>query len=114
LGTTDDTSMAFVAAYDAARKALSAILAVQGLRAKGGEGGHAVLLDAVRSQFPDHRRELQRFDWMRTVRNNTEYPDFTTPSATPTDAAEARQAAETIVALAERFVHQRVSDAQAT
>jgi len=112
LAETEDTSMAFVAAYDAARKALSAILAVQGLRAKGGDGGHAVLLDAVRPQFPDQRRELQRFDWMRTVRNNTEYPDFDTPSATKHDVADAQAAAMPIIALAEAFVGSHPSDAQ--
>jgi len=104
LAGTDDLSMSFVAAYDAARKALSAILAVQGIRAKGGDGGHAVLLDAVRPQFPDYKRELQRFDWMRTVRNNIEYPDFSTPSATAEDVAEARIAAAVIVDLAEQYV----------
>jgi hypothetical protein len=62
--------------------AVGAILAVQGIRAEGGDGAHAVLLDAVRLQFPGHHKELQRFDWMRTVRNNTEYPDFDTPVAT--------------------------------
>ena len=113
LAKTEDTSMAFVAAYDAARKALSAILAVQGLRAKGGDGGQAVLLDAVRPQFPDRRQELQRFDWMRTVRNNTEYPDFDTPSATKHDVADAQAAAMPIVALAEAFVGSYPSDVQA-
>jgi len=104
LAGTADVSLAFVAAYDAARKALSAILAVQGVRAKGGEGGHAVLLDAVRPQFPSDRQVLQRFDWMRTVRNNTEYPDFATPSTSPEDVADARAAAQAIVDLAARFV----------
>jgi len=104
LAQTEDQSMAFVAAYDAARKSLSAILAVQGIRAKGGDGGHAVLLDAVRPQFPEHRQELQRFDWMRTVRNNTEYPDFDTPVATAQDVADARSAAAAIVDLAAGFV----------
>jgi HEPN domain-containing protein len=104
LAKTQDTSMAFAAAYDAARKALSAILAAQGIRAKGGIGGHAVLLDAVRPLFPDQRQELQRFDWMRTVRNNTEYPDFDTPPATKQDVADARAAAARIVALAESFL----------
>jgi len=104
LAGTADVSLAFIAAYDAARKALSAILAVQGIRAKGGDGGHAVLLDAVRPQFPDDRQVLQRFDWMRTVRNNTEYPDFATPSASQQDVADARACAEAIVELAARFV----------
>jgi len=103
LSSTDDTSMAFVACYDAARKALAAILAVQGLRAKAGDGGHTVLLDAVRPQFPDNRRELQRFDWMRTVRNDAEYPDLNSQSLTLDDIAEAQAAATQIVKLAERF-----------
>jgi len=103
LADTDDVALAFVAAYDAARKALSAILAVQGIRAKGVEGGHAVLLDAIRPQFPDDRQVLQRFDWMRTVRNNTEYPDFATPSASQEDVADAQAAAQAIVDLATRF-----------
>ncbi|MDR1386639.1 MAG: HEPN domain-containing protein [Propionibacteriaceae bacterium] len=104
LAGTDDASMAFVAAYDAARKALWAILNVQGIRAKGGDGGHAVLLDALGPQFPDHRKELRRFGWMRTVRNHIEYPDINTPSATRQDVAEAQLAAEEIVVLAEEFV----------
>jgi len=104
---TDDTSMAFVAAYDAARKSLSAILAVQGIRAKGGDGGHTVLLDAIRPQFPDHRRELQRFDWMRTVRNNTEYPDLSAPVASVEDVDQALVAAEAIIDLAQRFLSKR-------
>jgi len=105
LSATDDTSMAFVACYDAARKALSAILVVQGLRAKAGDGGHTVLLDAVRPQFPDNRRELQRFDWMRTVRNDAEYPDLNSQSVTVADVEEAQEAAAHIVDLAARFCH---------
>ena len=38
LATTDDTITAFTAAYDAARKALTAILINQGLRPGSGEG----------------------------------------------------------------------------
>jgi len=104
LAGTDDMSMAFVAAYDAARKALAAVLAVQGLRARGGEGGHTVMLDAVRPQFPDQRRELQRFDWLRTIRNNIEYPDLSTPAVTIVDVTQAHAAATQIVDIAGRFV----------
>ncbi len=96
--------MAFIAAYDAARKSLSAILAAQGLRASGGTGGHLVLLDAVRPQFPDHRRELQRFDWLRTTRNQSQYPDFDTPPVTAQDVSSAIPAAEAIVELARAYL----------
>ncbi|NKY11102.1 HEPN domain-containing protein [Cellulomonas hominis] len=99
-----DVSLAFLAAYDAARQALTAILMAQGLRVTGGDGGHAVLLDAVRPQFPTQRAILQEFDWMRQTRNATQYPDFEHPTATPADVAEARTAAASIVDLADRWL----------
>jgi HEPN domain-containing protein len=104
LAGTEDVSAAFVTAYDAARKALSAILAVQGLRTKGGNGGHAVLLDVVRPQFPGDRAVLARFDWLRNLRNSTQYPDFEKPTATPDDVSAAIPAATRIVELAEAYV----------
>ena len=106
LSTTADLPMAFVAAYDAARKSLAAILAVQGLRARGGDGGHLVLLDVVRPQFPDNRKELQLFDWLRTIRNDAQYPDFDTPSVTTQDVQDAIPAATDIFHIAESFVKQ--------
>ena len=109
LASTDDVSAAFVTAYDAARKALTAILAVQGLRTKGGDGGHTVLLDVVRPQFPDCRAVLLRFNWLRNVRNNTQYPDVERPTATTEDVSTAIPAATQIVDLAEAFLSQHDS-----
>jgi hypothetical protein len=51
LATTEDAAAAFVTAYDAARKSLSAMLAVQGLRARGGDGGHRVLSELMQAQL---------------------------------------------------------------
>ncbi len=107
LAGTEDVSAAFVTAYDAARKALTAILAAQGLRTKGGDGGHAVLLDIVRPQFPDHRSVLLRFDWLRNLRNNTEYPDFERPTATAEDVSAAIPTAIQIVDLADTYLSLR-------
>lgn len=104
LATTTDTSLAFLAVYDAARKALTAVLAAQGLRPSGGDGGHAVLLDAVRPQFPGHKPVLQAFDWMRATRNATEYPDADRPTASEQDVAEAMPEATAIVDLVEAFL----------
>jgi hypothetical protein len=57
---------AFMLAYDATRKALTAILANQGLRPIASEGGHAVLLDVVLAQLdPPLGDDLREFDWMR-------------------------------------------------
>jgi len=71
LAATEDTAAAFVTAYDATRKSLSAMLAVQGLRARGGDGGHRVLGELMQAQLPQHRRTLREFDWMRQKRNDT-------------------------------------------
>jgi hypothetical protein len=46
-----DTAGAFVLAYDAARKALTAILLNQGLKPRG-EGAHALLAEAVAHSWP--------------------------------------------------------------
>ena len=70
LASTDDTITAFTAAYDAARKALTAILANQGLRPGRGEGGHAVLREAVLAQLePPRQPAVRAFGWMRQTRN---------------------------------------------
>ena len=104
LSETEDVSMAFISAYDAARKSLTAVLSIMGFRATGGDGGHAVVSDAVRIMCPDQKRILQRFDWMRNVRNSTEYPDANRPTATPEDVVEGMETAEMLVELAEEFV----------
>lgn len=104
LATTDDVAAAFVMAYDAARKSLAAMLAAQGLRAKGGDGGHRVLGELMQAQLPDNKQLLREFDWMRQKRNDTEYHEENRPTATTDDVADAIPAAERIVALGELFV----------
>ncbi|GHH70405.1 HEPN domain-containing protein [Promicromonospora soli] len=106
LATTDDVAAAFVMAYDAARKALAAMLAVQGLRAKGGDGGHRVLGELMQAQLPEDKRLLREFDWMRQKRNDTEYREENRPTATTDDVTDAIPAAERIVELGERFVEE--------
>ena len=91
LATTEDAAAAFVTAYDAARKSLSAMLAVQGLRVRGGDGRHRVLSELMQAQLPQHRR---KFDWMRQKRNDTQYPDPAKPTATPNDVTDGIAAAQ--------------------
>ncbi len=71
----DDPAGAFQLTYDAARKACSALLAVQGLRATS-RGGHIAVRDVVRAQFGSGRRgkPLQELDAMRRRRKDAEYP----------------------------------------
>jgi hypothetical protein len=87
LAATEDAGAAFVTAYDAARKSLAAMLAVQGLRARGGDGGHRVLSELMQAQLPQHKGTVREFDWMRQKRNDTQYPAPGKPTATANDLA---------------------------
>ena len=99
-----DPTGSFQLAYDAARKALAALLANQGLRSRG-EGAHAVLLTAALAQLdPPMGRDLRHFDWLRRTRNSAEYPMPETPPITPVDANDALPLATAIVAIADRVV----------
>lgn len=101
--TIDDAS-AFVLAYDGARKALAALLVVQGLR-PAGVGAHAVLLDVALAQFePPHGGVFAPFAWMRELRNVTEYPSSERPVASRQDVVEALPAAEEMISLAVSLV----------
>jgi hypothetical protein len=71
----DDPAGAFQMAYDASRKACSALLAAQGLRATS-RGGHIAVRDVALGQFGhgSHGRVLRDFDAMRRRRKDAEYP----------------------------------------
>lgn len=96
LAETDDQAMAFIAAYDAARKALVAVLAAEGLRARPVGGAHRNTGVAAAEFVED--AALEDFEWMRQVRNATEYPSDDHPSASEQDVEEAISAAGGIVA----------------
>jgi len=88
-----DPTGAYQLAYGAARKACSALLAVQGPRATT-RGGHV----AVQEQFG---RVFAPFARMRRRRRDSEYPDLDTPNITEADADEGiRKAAEMVEAAA--------------
>jgi len=97
-----DTAGAFVLAYDAARKALTAILVNQGLKTRG-EGAHALLAEAVASQLAS-ALDLTGFGWMRTTRNATEYGSDRHPGATAADVDEAVEMATAILQRAVRVL----------
>ncbi|TFD73268.1 HEPN domain-containing protein [Cryobacterium fucosi] len=99
-----DPAGAFTLTYDAARLALAALLVNQGLRPRG-EGAHAVLLEAAIAQLePPRQPEIREFDWMRRLRNDTQYPDVDRPSASFDDVDQAIPAAQAIVNRAARLV----------
>lgn len=72
--THGDPSGAYQLAYDAARKAATAMLLSRGLRTRG-VGAHANLILAVEELFAglDGIRVLRKLDRMRRTRNEAEY-----------------------------------------
>jgi hypothetical protein len=73
----DDPPGAYALAHDAARKALTAVLANQGLRPTT-RGVHLAAYDAVRAQLdPPPGKILRPFDRMRRQRHDAEYPPVT-------------------------------------
>ncbi|SEB37124.1 HEPN domain-containing protein [Paramicrobacterium humi] len=96
----------FQLAYDAARKALAGVLIHQGLRPTS-RGGHRAVEDALRAQLdPPLGRLIDRFGWMRSVRNASEYPSFDEPIADRVDASTARSYASELIDLAERLIRE--------
>ncbi|MFJ2370635.1 HEPN domain-containing protein [Microbacterium sp. NPDC087665] len=95
-----DPDQAFTSAYDAARKALTACLAVQGLRPTS-RGGHLAVYEAAMAQFePPMGAKIRQFGWMRKMRNESEYPDFETPEVVVADVDAAIAAADEIIRIA--------------
>ncbi|ROQ56049.1 HEPN domain-containing protein [Rathayibacter sp. PhB152] len=85
----DDLELAFSAAYDAARKALTAVFAIQGLRPTS-QGGHVAVSEAARAQFdPPMGRVVTRFEWMRRTRNAAEYPQIGAPEIDVDEVSDA-------------------------
>lgn len=72
-----DLAGAYQLAYDAARKALTALLLRQGMRTRG-PGAHANLIIAVQELHAGSPGldDLTRFDRIRRVRNRSEYGGY--------------------------------------
>ncbi|MCB0906475.1 MAG: HEPN domain-containing protein [Nocardioidaceae bacterium] len=91
-----DPDSAFVLAYDAARQALTALLAHQGLRPTT-KGGHYAVEQAARAQFGPGFRQ---FGALRRRRNELEYPERPDDDATTDEANEAVENAQAIITAA--------------
>lgn len=97
-----DPDSAFVLAYDAARQALTALLAHQGLRPTT-KGGHYAVEQAVRAQFCSGFRQ---FGALRRRRNELEYPERPGDDATVDEAAQAVENAGAILRAAAGLLDQ--------
>jgi len=97
-----DPDSAFVLAYDAARQAVTGLLAHQGLRPTT-KGGHYAVEQAVRAQFGPGFRQ---FGALRRRRNELEYPERPGDDATAEEATEAVDQARAILAAAQGLLDQ--------
>ena len=85
---TGDRTGAYQLAYDALRKAATALLAVQGLRATS-RGGHVAVERAMLGQFGDAIPVFRAFGRLRRNRNRFEYPGDSASEPQEDDVADA-------------------------
>ena len=95
-----DPDSAFVLAYDAARQALTALLAHEGLRPTT-KGGHYAVEQAVRAQFG---KGFRQFGALRRRRNELEYPERPGDDADAVEASEAVSSAAAMISAAEELL----------
>ena len=105
LAETDDHAMAFTAAYDGTRKALAGVLAAEGLRVRPHGGAHRNT--GVAAACFVHDEALGEFEWMRQVRNATEYPDEGRQAATRQDVVDSIEAAAGIISACRAYLDTR-------
>jgi hypothetical protein len=73
---------AFSLAYDAARKAATALLRASRRLRPATEGGHLAVVDAINARFPGVAG-LKSLDRLRRRRNQAEYPDLPATTRSP-------------------------------
>jgi len=98
-----DPVMAYDSLYAAARKALAAVLAKQGLRATS-RGGHLATQHAIEAQLGRMRHVVRVFNRLRITRNEADYPSEEHPPLSPTDVREDLPEAADIVDAMKKLV----------
>jgi hypothetical protein len=71
-----DLEMAYVALYDAARKAVTAAMLASGVRAANRAGAHEAVAIWCAENLSPHSPAGRRFDALRRRRNRSEYEDL--------------------------------------
>lgn len=99
-----DPEGAYTIAYDAARRALAAVLQNQGLRATS-RGGHRAVYEAAQAQLdPPLGSILRPFNRMRARRNEVEYRSSEAPAVTPEEVTADLPKVEAVIDLAEKAI----------
>lgn len=95
----DDPTLAMSACHDAIRKGITAHMNAAGLRPRGGEGAHRVVLDYARHELADiiAAEDLVEADDIRRDRGLAEYGDFAHRQLTSDHVKSAAAVAERIV-----------------
>jgi HEPN domain len=95
----DDPTLAIAACHDAIRKAITAHMIAAGLRPRGGEGAHRIVLDYARHELPEMIAldDLREADDIRRDRGVAEYGDFARNQLTTAHIQAAAEVAERIV-----------------
>ena len=93
----DDPAGAYDMLYAAARKAMAAALAVQGLRSTS-KGGHMAVQEAVTHQLGATGSVVRPFGRLRRTRNDADCPRLDSPELTTDDIDEDLPKARQIVA----------------
>ena len=89
--------------YAAARKAMAAALAVQGLRATS-TGGHVAVQRAITYQLGRSGAVVRPFGRLRRTRNDADYPRLDTPELTTDDIVDDLPKARDIVMSMQRLI----------
>lgn len=89
--------------YEGARKAMSAVLAKQGLRGTA-SGGHVAVQNAIEAQLGAMRHVVRKFRQLRTRRHDSEYPSINQPEVTVDEAREGLADARDILDLMGKVV----------
>lgn len=95
----DDTTLAMAACHDAIRKAITGHMAANGLRPRGGDGAHRIVLDYARHQLAQliGEDDLIEADEIRQDRALAEYGDFASRKLDANHVRDSADVAERIV-----------------
>ena len=102
----DDTTLAIAACHDAIRKAVTAHMAANGVRARGGEGAHRITLDYARHTLGGRIEvdDIEEAQQIRQDRAVAEYGDFGSRMFDATYVRDAAAVAERIVNVVARVL----------
>jgi hypothetical protein len=95
----DDVTLGITACHDAIRKSLTAHMLANGLRPRGGDGAHRIVLEYARNELATviAAADLDEADALRRDRGIAEYGDFARSKFRPIDVMNAANLAERIV-----------------